>query len=297
MAKVAAKEAGADGHDASRGRLYVVATPLGHLGDLAPRAREVLAGVDHLLAEDTRVTAGLLQHAGIARRAVSLHEHNEQRRVDKVLEWLATGASVALVSDAGTPGISDPGARLVRAALDAGHAVVPVAGPSAVAAAVSVAGLEAGHFVFLGFLPTQAKARDALLASVAALPFALVCFEAPHRVRATVATLRAALGDERVLVVARELTKRFEEVARMPLGAADAWFDADANRERGEFALVVDAPQLAASPAALDPATERWLAALVAELPPAAAARVAAQASGVARDALYERALVLKGKR
>lgn len=294
--KVAAVDASEHGHDGPRGSLYVVATPLGNLADLTDRARTTLASADRVLAEDTRVTGTLLRHCGIATRATPLHEHNEQRRIGEVLGWLAAGERVALASDAGTPGISDPGARLVRAALAAGHRVVPVPGASALAAAVSAAGLVADRFAFLGFLPGQAKARRELLASVAALPFALVCFEAPHRVRATVAALREALGDERTLVVGRELTKLFEEVARLELGAADAWFAADANRERGEFVLVVDAAERKDALPDIDAGVERWLAALLAELPPSAAARVAAGASGVPRDRLYERALALKGK-
>lgn len=275
----------------------MVATPLGHLGDLSERARNTLADADRVLAEDTRVTATLLRHCGIVTRATSLHEHNEQRRIDDVLAWLAAGESVALVSDAGTPGISDPGARLVRAVRAAGHRVVPVPGPSAVAAAVSAAGLAAERFLFVGFLPVQAKARAALLERIAPLPVALVFYEAPHRVRATVTALRDALGAPRTLVVARELTKRFEEIAAMTLDDADAWFAADANRERGEFVLVVDGPADAGPvPAALDAVTERWLAALLAEMPPAAAARIAASATGLPRDALYARAVALKGR-
>lgn len=288
--------AGSD-RDVPGAALYVVATPLGHLRDITARACDVLAQADHVLAEDTRVAAILLAHLRVATRPVSLHEHNEQRRVPEVLRWLNSGARVALISDAGTPGISDPGARLVRAAHEAGVRVVPIPGPSAVAAAVSVAGLVADRFVFLGFLPMPAKARRALLASVAALPFALVCYEAPHRVRATVAALREALGDDRMLFVGRELTKQFEETSRMKLADADAWFATGAHRERGEFVLVIDAPTAVdRADAPLDAGVERWLAALLAELPPAAAARVAANASGVARAQLYERALALKGR-
>ena len=174
--------------------LYVVATPLGNLRDLTLRALDVLATADVIAAEDTRVTAHLLRHYGIATRAISLHAHNEARRVETLLALLADGKSVALVSDAGTPAISDPGARLARAARDAGYPVVPLPGPSAVATAVSAAGLDAEAFVFLGFLPRQAKARGERLAAFAALPVALVMYEAPHRVRATVADLLAALG-------------------------------------------------------------------------------------------------------
>jgi len=278
----------------SPGSLYVVATPLGNLRDVTLRARDVLAGVDRIYAEDTRVTATLLAHLGIAARASALHAHNEAKRTGEVLAALAGGESVALVTDAGTPAISDPGARIVRAAHDAGHRVVPLPGPCALAAAVSAAGLVAQRFVFAGLLPQQAKARRALLSTLAGLPFAVVVYEAPHRVRDTVADLVTAFGDERTLVIAREISKRFEEIVRLRAGDAAAWFDADENRVRGEFVVVVDIAQGGAPQAALSPEIERWLAALLAEMPAAAAARIAATASGVSRDALYARAIALK---
>jgi len=275
--------------------LYVVATPLGNAADLTFRALAILRSADLVAAEDTRVTAPFLKRYGIAATLVSLHAHNEAQRSRTVIEALTAGRSVALVSDAGTPAISDPGARLVRDVHAAGYAVVPIPGPSAVAAAVSAAGLAAERFAFLGFLPTQAKARRILLETVAPLPFALVVYEAPHRVRATVAALAEALGGARPLVVARELTKVFETVARMPLSDAGAWFDGDPNRVRGEFVLVVDAPDAPVTgEEVLPPEADRWLRALLAELPPARAARAAAAATGFARDALYARALALR---
>ncbi len=279
------------------GSLYVVATPLGNLRDLTLRALDVLATADVIAAEDTRVTAHLLRHYGIATRPLSLHAHNEARRVETLLGMLAGGKSVALVSDAGTPAISDPGARLVRAVRDAGYPAIPLPGPSAVAAAVSAAGLDAETFAFLGFLPQQAKARRERLADFAALPVALVMYEAPHRVRATVADLLVALGAQRDLVVGRELTKTFETIARVPLGEADAWFAEDSNRERGEFVLIVDAPAASAGAStALSAEAERWLVALLEELPPARAARVVAAMAGIKREAVYARALTLKPK-
>jgi 16S rRNA (cytidine1402-2'-O)-methyltransferase len=278
----------------SPGTLYVVATPLGNLDDLTKRAREVLASVDRILAEDTRVTATLLAHCGIAKRATALHAHNEAARIDSVLSALDNGESVAIVSDAGTPAISDPGARLVRAAHDRGHAVVPIPGPSAVATAISAAGLSAERFLFVGFLPAQAKARGELLASIAPLPVALVIYEAPHRVRDTVAQLARALGGARTVVVCRELTKKFEQIARMPLASAEQWIAADANRERGELVLVVDADERKAVVDVLRPDVERWLAVLCDAMPPAAAARLAAEATGMPRDTLYARAVELK---
>jgi 16S rRNA (cytidine1402-2'-O)-methyltransferase len=281
---------------AQAGSLYVVATPLGNLRDLTLRARDVLATADVIAAEDTRTTATLLRHYGITTRMLSLHSHNEAQRVESIAALLGAGNSVALVSDAGTPAISDPGARLVRAMHDAGFPVIPVPGPSAVVAAVSAAGLDADAFLFAGFLPLQGKARRERLLALAPLPVALVFYEAPHRVRSAVDDLLAVLGPDRLLVVARELTKTFETIARMPLAEAPAWIAADTNRERGEFVLIVDAP---AAPVrntlvALPPDAERWLIALLAELPPARAARIVASVSGVARDVVYARALALK---
>lgn len=278
---------------AEGGTLYVVATPLGNLRDVTLRALDILRSADVVAAEDTRTTARLLGHYGIATRTLALHQHNEAQRAASVVALLADGKSVALVTDAGTPAVSDPGSRVVRAVREAGHPVVPVPGPSAVVAAISAAGLAATTFVFAGFLPQQAKARRELVASLAPLPAALVLYEAPHRVRATVDDLVAQLPGERTLVVAREITKTFETIAAMPLADAPAWFAADANRERGEFVLVVDAAP-AAQATALSPEHERWLAALLDELPPARAARVVAGVTGVPRDAVYTRALALK---
>ena len=285
------------GQPASAGTLYVVATPLGNLRDLALRALDVLASADVIGAEDTRVTTVLLRHYGITTRPVSIREHNESRRATEVIEWLRAGRSVALVSDAGTPGVSDPGARVVAAVRAAGLPVVPIPGANAAIAAISAAGLAAERFLFLGFLPQAARARRALLESVAALPScALVCYEAPHRVRATVADLLGICGGTRELVVARELTKKFEAITRLPLAEAAAWFDADANRERGEFVLVVDRAEPTTAPATapgID--TRQLLRALVEELPPARAARVAAAATGLPRAELYALAMALKG--
>lgn len=281
------------------GTLYVVATPIGNLRDLTLRALDVLATADVVAAEDTRVSATLLRHYGIATRAMSLHAHNEAQRAQTVIAMLAEGRSVALISDAGTPAISDPGARLVRAVHDAGHAVVPLPGPSAAVAAVSAAGLSAEAFAFLGFLPQQPKARRERLAAFAGLPAALVLYEAPHRVRATIADLAAALGPARMLVVGREITKTFETIARMALGDAEAWLAGDPNRERGEFVLIVDAmPPGERDPGdMLSPDAQRWLTALLAELPPARAARVVAAVTGIKRDAVYAYALRQKPER
>jgi 16S rRNA (cytidine1402-2'-O)-methyltransferase len=279
------------------GTLYVVATPLGNLRDVTLRALDVLRGADVVAAEDTRTTAVLLARHGIVARPLSLHEHNEARRAAQIIELLRDGRSVALVSDAGTPAVSDPGARLVAAVRDAGFDVVPIPGANAAIAAVSAAGIEAERFAFLGFLPSAAKARRELLAALGALPIALVIYEAPHRIAATLAELRGTLGGERALVVARELTKKFETIARMRLADAATWLAADRNRGRGEFVLIVDASppaKRANEDATINREVARWLEALVAELPPARAARVAAAVTGLPRDTLYARARAAK---
>ena len=278
---------------AEAGSLYVVATPIGNLRDVTLRALDILRSADVVLAEDTRVTATLLARYGIHVRARALHRHNEAREGAAAVAALGRGRSVALVSDAGTPGISDPGARLVRAARDAGHRVVPIPGPSALAAAVSAAGLFAERFAFVGFLPAQAKARRGLLATMAAWPLALVLYEAPHRVAATLRELAAVLDGERSITIARELTKAFETIATLPLREAGAWIEGDANRTRGEFVLVVDAPAASREEDVSSQALH-VLDRLLDELPPARAARVAADLTGVARDALYARALELR---
>ena len=275
---------------AEPGSLYVVATPIGNLRDLTLRALDILRTADVIRAEDTRVTALLLARYGITTRTRALHAYNEARELTSVLLDLDAGRSVALVSDAGTPGISDPGARLVRAAVDAGHRVVPVPGVNAAAAAVSVAGLAAERFAFVGFLPTQAKARRDLLGALDALPLALVFYEAPHRIEATLRELAATLDPTRTITIARELTKAFETIATMPLADATAWVAADVHRKRGEFVLVVDEPLPQRVGASVGEDERRLLAALLEELPPARAARVAAKMTGLPRDVLYQQA-------
>jgi 16S rRNA (cytidine1402-2'-O)-methyltransferase len=277
--------------------LYVVATPLGNLRDISLRALDVLAGVDVIAAEDTRITRVLLAHYEIATRLLSLHEHNERRRATEIVALLAAGKSVAVVSDAGTPGVSDPGSALVATVAAAGHRVVPVPGPSAVIAALSAAGLPAPRWLFCGFLPAAATARRHELERLAGCDCALVFYEAPHRVAATVAALAAALGEQRPLVIARELTKRFESVHRGRLGDAAAWLAADPDRLRGEFVLVVGAPipHHAEAKGEAGQAHDAILAALLAELPLAQAVRLAVSITGAPKNGLYRRALALRG--
>jgi 16S rRNA (cytidine1402-2'-O)-methyltransferase len=277
------------------GTLYVVATPLGNLRDITLRALDILGSVDWVAAEDTRVTRRLLQHYGLAPRMLSVHEHNERAASAKVLVLLGEGASVALVSDAGTPAVSDPGAHLVALARERGFAVVPVPGPSALTAALSVAGLQPTPVLFQGFLPVRPKAARELLSQLSALPSAIVLYEAPHRIAATLSLLCETLGPERSLLVARELTKVFENVVHLKLGEAGAWLAADANRQRGEFVLVIDPPaDVARNASAAE--SERVLGVLLAELPLRQAVTLAAEITGDARKALYARALELKGE-
>lgn len=271
------------------GTLYVVATPIGNLDDITLRALKVLAAADVIAAEDTRSTATLLTRHGIGGRPVALHRHNEARMAAQVLLWLREGRSVALVSDAGTPGISDPGAPVVARALAAGMRVVPVPGANAAVAAFSASGLPHGRFLYYGFLPARASARRAAIAGLAELTCALVFYEAPHRILECVDDLVAALPGERTIVIARELTKVFESVASMPLQGAPAWMRAEANRQRGEFVLIVSG-----APEKDGKAPTGWkttLARLLVELPLAQAVRLTCALTGARRRAVYEHAL------
>jgi len=272
--------------------LYVVALPLGNAADITLRACWVLLHADVVAAEDTRVTAPLLARFGVATPLMAAHRHNERAAAAGIVERLAAGARVALVTDAGTPGISDPGARIVRAALEGGHRVVPVPGASSVVAAISAAGLDAAGFSFIGFMTQAARERARLLQSIGANVGATVLFEAPHRITALLHDLARTLAPQRRVVVARELTKKFESIRAWQ--AADlAQADID---ERGEYVVIVDAaPSDEAT--ALDDAGQRWLEALLDELTPARASAIVSRITGVPRESVYELALSLRGKR
>lgn len=275
------------------GKLYVVATPIGNLADISARALAILAQADLVAAEDTRNTSHLLAHHGIRAKLVALHEHNEMQRAAELVARMAAGTTIALVSDAGTPGISDPGALLVARAREAGITVCPIPGANAAITALSAAGLAAPHFLFYGFLPVKSGARRAALERLRELPYALVFYEAPHRVMECVAELAAVLGGARDIVIARELTKLFETVHRCTLDQAQAWLAADANRQRGEFVLIVSGAQAEAQ-AGLPAEAERVLRLLLAELPLKQAAALAAAITGARRNELYARALALR---
>lgn len=272
--------------------LYVVALPLGNAADITLRACWVLSHADVIAAEDTRVTAPLLARFGITTPLMAAHRHNERAAAAGIVERLAAGARVALVTDAGTPGISDPGALIVRAALEAGHRVVPVPGASSIVAAISAAGLDAAGFRFVGFVPHAARERARLLQSISASADATVMFEAPHRIATLLHDLARTLAPERRVVVARELTKKFESIrVRKAIDLDQAEIE-----ERGEYVVIVDAaPSQHAT--ALDDAGQRWLEALLDDLTPARASAIVSRITGVPRESVYELALSLRGKR
>jgi 16S rRNA (cytidine1402-2'-O)-methyltransferase len=287
-------------HDAAsaqhypQGALYVVATPIGNLADITLRALHVLQLVDALACEDTRHTQSLLRAYGIDRPSAALiavHQHNEAEAAQQVVARLHAGQRLAYVSDAGTPAISDPGARLVTAVRAAGLPIVPLPGASSITAALSVAGVvdEAGAFVFAGFLPAKAGERTAAVQALAGEPRAIVLLEAPHRIGA-LATALALLGT-RPLTVARELTKQFEQLVTLPAAELGPWLAADEKRERGEFVLVLHPLQVQESENGPD---LRVLSLLLAELPLKTAVRLAAEITGSSRNTLYEAALQLK---
>ena len=281
--------------DVLPGQLYVVATPIGNLGDLSPRARTILANVSCIAAEDTRHTRQLLQAFGIDRPLVSLHEHNEAAKSGELIDRLLSGESLALVSDAGTPLISDPGFDLIALARQRKITVIAVPGPCAAIAALSVAGLPTDRFLFEGFLPAKSTARRAHLQSLANETRTLVFYEAPHRVREVLADLASVLGAQRPVSVSRELTKRFETTYSGSLSELADLAARDENFARGEIVIVVaGATRQESGAVALD--AEQLLRALLEELSPAQAAKIAAKISGAKRNDLYSLALRLSGK-
>jgi 16S rRNA (cytidine1402-2'-O)-methyltransferase len=283
----------ADGQHYPTGALYIVATPIGNVADITVRALHVLGLVDRVAAEDTRNTLQLLARYGISKPSIAVHEHNERAAAEHVVAHLRNGERIACVSDAGTPGISDPGARLVDAVREAGFPVVPLPGASALTTALSAAGAWVHTFSFIGFLATRPKQRATQLQSLLHHAPALVFYEAPHRIVETVQALADAFGGERQLLIARELTKLHESIHRCTLAEGPAWLAGDANRQRGEFVLVVEgAPQQTAA----EDAHDGLLATLLEELSVSSAARLAATLTGASRNALYTRALTLTKK-
>lgn len=274
--------------------LYVVATPIGNLGDLGLRAWQALSRCDVIAAEDTRASRPLLDAWGVATPLMAAHRHNEAAAAQAIIQRLAQGERVALVSDAGAPAVSDPGARIVRAVREAGHQVVAIPGASAVIAALMASGATSDEnpaFVFAGFMPPKAAARQKWLRRWCAMPAPIVMFESPHRLTAAVADLLQVCGPDRQLTLARELTKRFEQVHTLPLGEAENWLAADPHRRQGEFVLIVHEAQEPAAGEEVDPAALELLDALLDSLSVRDAARVAAKVTGLPRDELYTLAL------
>jgi 16S rRNA (cytidine1402-2'-O)-methyltransferase len=267
------------------GTLHIVATPIGNLGDLSPRALEILKTVAAVCAEDTRHTRQLLSHFGVEQPLLALHQHNEEAQTAQLVRRLVAGDSLALVSDAGTPLISDPGFRLVRAARAAGVRVSPVPGPCAAIAALSVAGLPSDRFVFEGFLPAKGAARRERLTKLASEPRTLMFYESGHRIEETLVDMAGTLGEARPAVLARELTKLFETVLDGTLAELKARVQADPNQRKGEFVLIVEGVGDDADAKAIE--GRRLYAKLSEHLPPSTAAKLAADLSGAPRKALY----------
>ncbi len=274
--------------------LYVVATPIGNIGDITLRALHVLALADAVACEDTRNTAQLLARYGLSKPLVAAHQHNEREAAEKLVARLQAGERIALVSDAGTPGISDPGARIVDAVRAAGLRVTALPGASAAVTALSASGLLHERFFFYGFLPTKPKQRDAALLELRNMPATLVFYEAPHRIEEAVTSLVAGFEAMRQIVFAREISKLFEEIHRCTLAEAEAWLAADTHRHKGEYVILLEgtAENLDADVAEAD----RVLTILLESCPVKQAATLAAQITGQKKNALYERALHLSNK-
>jgi 16S rRNA (cytidine1402-2'-O)-methyltransferase len=272
------------------GRLAVISTPIGNLGDLSPRARDELASAELVAAEDTRRTGQLLTTLGLSRPLVSLHEHNERERIGELLEKLRGGARIALVSDAGTPLLSDPGFELVRRVTQEGMVVVAVPGPSAITAALSIAGLPTERFTFEGFLPARLGERRARVAELASETRTLVFFEAPHRIAEALEDLAAGFGETRRAAVARELTKVFETVYRGTLGDLQKQARNDPNFTRGEITVVIEGATRASGDAAPRAQLDATLTVLLSELAPSKAAELAVRLTGAKRNDAYARA-------
>lgn len=275
------------------GTLYVVATPIGNLGDITQRALDTLQQVDAIAAEDTRHSVGLLRHFGISKPLLAVHEHNEQQSAQGLVKRLLAGESIALITDAGTPAVSDPGAVVVQVVRQAGVKVVPIPGVSAIITALSAAGITQPGFYFEGFLPASGSQRRKRLQALKSLPSTLVFYEAPHRIVECVQDLHDVLGGTRQLTLARELTKTFETIHTCLLTDAVDWLNADTNQQRGEFVVLVH-PDTQEKPDGLDEETLRVLQRLLQELPLKQAVALATDITGQKKNELYEAALGFK---
>ncbi len=272
--------------------LYVVATPIGNAGDISLRALHTLSLVDAVACEDTRNTGHLLTRYGLSKKLIAAHQHNEREVADTLIRRLQAGERIALVSDAGTPGVSDPGARIVNAVRNAGLRVMPLPGASAAVAALSASGLLNDQFYFVGFLPAKAKQRETVLFNLKSVAATMVFYEAPHRIIETVEALTSTFEATRHVVFARELTKMFEEIHRCTLAQANAWINAETNRQKGEFVVLLEGASAAGDKDEIEAA--RILKILLQECSVKQAATLAAQITGQKKNALYDRALQMK---
>lgn len=269
--------------------LYVVATPIGNVADISCRALVVLSKVDAIACEDTRNTAQLLKHLGVVKPLIAAHQHNENEVAQKIIQRLQQGERIALVSDAGTPAVSDPGARIVNAVRDAGLKVVPLPGASAVIAALSASGMVNDQFYFVGFLPSKAGQRESVLATLKTIPATLVFYEAPHRITEMIAALTALFSPTRKIVFARELTKLFEEIHRCDLAAATQWLEDDPHRQKGEYVVLLEGATTDQDAERRE--AKRVLTILLQGCSVKQASALAAQITGQKKNALYQMAL------
>ncbi len=275
--------------------LYVVATPIGNLQDISQRAIEVLRDADLIAAEDTRHSMRLLSHLGISTRVTSYHEHNEDAKSRQLIEQMQRGCKVALISDAGTPLISDPGYQLVRCAHRHGIRVTPIPGASALVAALSASGIASDRFVFEGFLPARQGARLLRLEQLAEESRTLIFYESSHRILASIADLGEVFGGDRTLCIARELTKKFETIHSAAVADALAWLQSDADQQRGEFVLIV-AGNMAVQSDEVTTSVRQVLEVLLADLPLKQAVQLAAKITGHKKNELYQQALALQAR-
>lgn len=279
----------------SPGTLYVVSTPIGNMRDISLRSLDILAGVDLIAAEDTRVTARLLEYHSIKKKMISMHAHKEAATVARIERTLTDGYSVALVTDAGTPAISDPGALLVKHIRNLGHNVIPIPGPNAAICALSAAGITEPHFLFYGFLPAAPSARRRELQQLKSLPYTLIFYEAPHRIVECVKDLAEVVGGHRELIIARELTKLFETIHVCPIADALGWLQVDPNRQRGEFVLLLT-PSLKSAEDELSDQAQHTLKLLLEALPLKQAVKLAADITSESKNMLYTSALSLRNR-
>ncbi|HEY3300853.1 MAG TPA: 16S rRNA (cytidine(1402)-2'-O)-methyltransferase [Methylophilaceae bacterium] len=280
-------------HSNHKNTLYVVATPIGNLQDITLRAIDIFKSVDAIAAEDTRHTTHLLSHFGIQKKLIAVHEHNEHQSAEILLKRIQSGESIALVTDAGTPAISDPGAIVVDVLRQNGVNIVPIPGASAVIAALSASGIISNGFSFIGFLPASGSQRRKVLTSYQAHPVTLVLYEAPHRIVECIVDLANVLGAERRITIAREITKTFETFHRCLLGEAQAWLESDSNQQRGEFVLMIE-PAPVDDSKTLSDESLNTLKVLLAELPLKQAVKLAVEITGEKKNLLYDLALQLK---